>query len=102
MELKLITPMLTQMRSNERVRLFAMVLLLFVIYNLFCLTVRGARDEDGDKGENDDFEESEEEGFRFTVEKSKLLLDAYKKCQEKTMSGRQKKDDLDKGTDACI
>ncbi|EFX63761.1 hypothetical protein DAPPUDRAFT_335016 [Daphnia pulex] len=53
--------------------------------------VGGGRDEDEDNGENDDLEESEEEGFRFTVEKSKLLLDAYKKFQEKMMSGRQKK-----------
>jgi hypothetical protein len=69
-----------------------MVLLLFVIYNLFCLRVGGARDEDEYNGENDDSEESEEEGFRFTAEKAKLLLDAYKKFQRKIMSGRQKKD----------
>ncbi len=68
-----------------------MVLLLFVIYNLFCLRVGGARDEDEYNGENDDSEESEEEGFRFTAEKAKLLLDAYKKFQRKMMSGRQKK-----------
>ncbi len=60
MELKLITQMLTHMRSNKRVRLFAIVLFLFVIYNLFCLTVGGGRDNDEDNGDNDDLEESEE------------------------------------------
>ena len=81
------------MRSNEKVRLFSWLnccnIKLFGIQNLFFFPVGGAGDE-GD-GENDDSEQSEEEGFRFTVEKTKLLLAAYKKFQEKMMSGRQKK-----------
>ena len=67
-----------------------MVSLLYVTYNLFFLTVVDVSDESGENSENDDSEESEE-GFRFNADKTKLLLAAYKKFQEKMMSGRQKK-----------
>ena len=68
-----------------------MVSLLYVTYNLFFLTVVGVCDESDDNSENDDSEESEEEGFRFNADKTKLLLAAYKKFQEKILSGMQKK-----------
>jgi hypothetical protein len=67
-----------------------MVSLLYVTYNLFFLTVVDVSDESDENSENDDSEESEE-GFRFNADKTKLLLAAYKKFQEKIMSGRQKK-----------
>ena len=67
-----------------------MVSLLYVTYNLFFLTVVDVSDESDENSENDDSEESEE-GFRFNADKTKLLLAAYKKFQEKILSGRQKK-----------
>jgi hypothetical protein len=67
-----------------------MVSLLYVTYNLFFLTVVDVSDESDENSENDDSEESEE-GFRFNADKTKLLLAAYKKFQDKILSGRQKK-----------
>lgn len=47
--------------------------------------------DDGDNGGNEEESDESDEEVRFTVEKTKLLLAAYRKFQGKMMSGRQKK-----------